>query len=206
MGLIQNGYRDAHGCLMFAGATVSNGTYPAALHFNMHQPGRMRNLTAGEGITDETTSVPVGSRPPDCWLMAQKSGGMASTGIRVSGTCSVSNGNLAGGLNAEASIEGLGGIDSAAMGLIMSAVAALSGSGSATASMVGSIAAEANITGTSTMTAPLGAIAGAEAALQGTGGVCCSESRAIGSMSCDIAPATQVTAEVIANAVWRYER
>jgi len=201
MGLIQNGYRDAHGCLKFAGAGFSNGAYPAVHHANFHQTGRNRNLTAGEGITDDKISVPVGSRHPECWIMAQKSGGMASTGSRVAGSGTTGSVNLAGGLNAESTVEGTGGISDAAMGLIMSAVATIAGTGGLTADMVGSIAAAADLAGLGGLSAPLGAIAGGLATLAGTGGVCCSALTADGFMSADIAPATTVAADVIGRAV-----
>ena len=96
MGLVQNGYRDRGTSDKYAGLTSWNGAVPSALHGNFSQTGRKRNLTAGEGITDKKTSVPVGYRPPDCWLMAQKTGGMGSTGRQIEGTGSVNGGNLAG--------------------------------------------------------------------------------------------------------------
>ena len=74
MGLVQNGYRDAHGCLQFAGAGFSNGAYPAAHHYNFHQTGRNRNLTAGEGITNDKVGVPVGATHPVIWILPQKPG------------------------------------------------------------------------------------------------------------------------------------
>ena len=201
MGLIQNGYRDAHGCLKFAGGGFSNGAYPAAHHANFHQTGRNRNLFAGEGVTDDKTSVPIGYRPPYTWIMAQKTGGMGVTGRTILGTGGTGNGNLAAGLNAESTLEGTGGIDSAAMGLIMQAIATLAGIGGATVTANGILDAIASITGTGGLSAPLGAIAGGQATLSGQGGVCCSTPRADGFMSADIAPATTVAADVIARAV-----
>ncbi len=202
MGLIQNGFRDSHGCLKFAGSGFLNGAYPASHHANFHQTGRNRNLFAGEGITDDKVSVPIGYRPPYSWIMAQKAGGMGSTGGKISGRGGTVTVNLAGGLNAESAITGQGGVSDASMGLIMSAVANLTGTASCTGSMVGSLSASATLSGTSSMSAPLGAIAGLQAGLQGTGGVCCSTFTGQGWMSCDIAPATTTAASVIANAVW----
>ena len=203
MGLVQNGYRDVCGSFRLYGATVHNSAVPQESIGNRHITGMERNLTAGEGITDDTIGVPVGYRPPDTWIMPQKTGALGSTGGRINGTGSVASpGNLAGGLNAESTIEGVGGIDNAAMGLIMSAIASIVGTGGFTADVVGSIAAAADLAGYSTLAAPLGAIAGALATLTGQGGVCCSDLRADGYMSADIAPATTVAADVIANAVW----
>lgn len=201
MGLIQNGYSFMSAGVQFVGLTVSNGAIPATHHYNFHQTGRNRNLTAGEGIANDKISVPVGSRPPECWIMAQKTGGLASTGSRVAGSGSTGTVNLAGGLNAVSTMEGSGSIDSAAMGLVMSAVASIAGTGGLTASMVGSIAAAADIAGLGGLSAALGAIAGGLATLAGIGGVCCSDLRADGYMSADIAPATTVAADVIGRAV-----
>ena len=201
MGLVQNGYKDRGTSEWYSGQTASNGALPSALHGITHLTGRNRNLTAGEGITNDKISVPVGSRPPECWIMAQKSGGMASTGSRIAGSGATASVNLAGGLNAVATIEGTGSINDAAMGLIMSAVATIAGTGGLTAAMVGSISAAADLAGLGGLSAPLGAIAGAMATLAGQGGVCCSDLRADGYMSADIAPATTVAADVIGRAV-----
>jgi hypothetical protein len=202
MGLIQNGYRDICGSFRLYGATVHNSAVPQESVGNRHITGMNRNLTAGEGITDQKIGVPVGYRPPDTWIMPQKSGALGATGSRLTGTGSVASpGNLAGGLNAEAPLAGTGEINNAAMGLIMSAVASIAGAGGFTADMVGSIAAAAELAGYSTLSAPLGAIAGGLATLSGQGGVCCSDLRADGFMSADIAPATTVAADVIGRAV-----
>lgn len=132
--------------------------------------------------------------------MARKNGGMGATrGIKGSG--SIGSANLAAGIGISTDLEGAGTINSAIGQLIVSAVAALTGTGGLTGGIVGSISASANLTGTGSLSAPLGAIAGAEATLAGTGGVS-GTLRGTGSMSSDIAPATQVTADVIANAVW----
>lgn len=176
-----------------------SGTVASGDRSNFGKHGQCRNAYQ---VYDKKQSSPIGYRPHYCWIMAQRDGGMASIG-RVSGSGAVATpGNLAGGLNAEALLSGSGGIDSAAMGLIMSAVASLSGTGGFTADMVGNLAASASLAGSSTLSAPLGAIAGALATLAGQGGVCCSDLRADGYMSADIAPATTVAADVIGRAVW----
>lgn len=226
MGLIQNGYRDQHGSLKFAGAGFSNGAYPAVHHNNFFQNGRRRNLN-GEGITDEKISVPVGYRHPYSIIMAQKAGGMGSTGSLIAGSCTVATpGNLAAGMNIESSIAGSGGINSAEVALIMFAQAALSGVSSMSApataalNMAITIAGSGSISdaainyaesknmvallsGSSVMSAPLGALTGATATLQGTASMS-ANIRAEAWGSCDIAPATTTAATVIASAVWDY--
>ena len=226
MGLVQNGYRDAHGCLKFAGGGFSNGAYPAAHHANFHQTGRNRNLFAGEGITDDKVSVPVGYRPHYCWIMAQKTGGLGSTARQILGSGATGSVNLAGGLNAVSTLEGSGGIGNAEVALIMFAQALLSGSSEMSAPATAalnmaielagscSVSAEiryaesknmiAELMGMSSTSVNMGALVGAEATLSGQGGVCCSTPRADGFMSADIAPATTVASTVIAQAVWNY--
>lgn len=204
MGLIQNGYSFMSAGVQFAGLTALNGACPATHHYNFHQAGRSRNMFAGEAIADDKVSVPVGYRPPSCWIMAQKAGGLGSTGRQIVGSGATGSVNLAGGLNAESTLEGIGGIDDAAMGLIMQAIATLAGVGGTTVTANGILDAIATLTGAGGLSAPLGAIAGAMATLAGQGGVCCSTPRADGFMSADIAPSTTTAASVIAQAVWDY--
>lgn len=148
---------------------------------------------------DAISSTPVGYRPPYCWQMARKNGGMGATrGIKGSGA--IGSANLAAGINITADLEGFGEISNALGQLIVSAVAAMNGTGGLSASAVGSISASADLSGTGSLSAPLGAIVGALATLSGTGGVS-GTLRGEGSMSADIAPATTVAAEVIAKAV-----
>jgi len=225
MGLIQNGYRDVCGSFRIYGATVHNSAVPQESIGNWHRTGMERNLTAGEGITDQKIGVSVGYRPPDTWIMPQKAGALGSTGGRINGTGSVASpGNLAGGLNAESTLAGSGSINNAAMGLVMFAVASLEGGATVAATMTalynmsielsgsGGISADmiyaeakdiiANLSGTGGLSGTVGAKAGMLAELMGQGGVCCSDLRADGYMSADIAPATTVAASVIASAVW----
>lgn len=176
----------------FLSGTVASGDRN---NFNKH--GMCRNAYQEY---DDKEPTPSGYRPPYCWIMAQNDGGMASLG-RANGTGRIDPLNLAAGINAEADIEGSGGISDAAMGLIMSAVASIGGTCTFTSDLGGTISAEANLDGTSTMSASLGAIVGALASLAGIGGVCCSDLRADGYMSADIAPATTVAADVIGRAV-----
>jgi hypothetical protein len=226
MGLIQNGYRDICGSFRIYGATVHNSAVPQESIGNWHITGMNRNLTAGEGITNKKVSVPIGYRPPDTWIMPQKTGGLGATGSRLTGSGAVATpGNLAGGLNAATTLAGTGGIATAIGQLVMYAQATLTGMSTmaapATAALNMSLTmagsgglssadieyAEskniyANLSGTSVMSAPLGALVGATATLAGTGSVCCSEATAKAYMSSNIAPATQVTSDVIAKAVW----
>jgi hypothetical protein len=101
--------------------------------------------------------------------MPQKSGGMASKN-RIVGEGEISNSNLAGGLNAVAPITGSGDL-TAALGLILSAVANLSGGGDLSADILGKLEAAATLAGNSNTTAALGAIAGLLSDLTGNSAV-----------------------------------
>lgn len=168
------------------------------IHTDIGVWGRHENRNRFTAIS-QISATPVGYRPPYCWLLARKNGGMGATrGIKGSGA--IGSANLAAGIGISADLAGTGTIDSAIGQLIVSAVAALAGTGGLSADIAGSISASADLQGTGSLTAPLGAIAGALADLSGTGGVS-GTLRGVGSMSSDIAPATTVAADVIARAV-----
>jgi hypothetical protein len=73
MGLLQNGFRDTIGVFRTYGATVSNNAYPYIARGNYDRTGMKRNLTAGEGITDDKVGVPMGYTDKG-WIMPQKAG------------------------------------------------------------------------------------------------------------------------------------
>lgn len=78
MGLHQNGFRDNIGVFRYAGAGFSNGAYPSALYINTHLTGAQRNITAGEGITDDKVGVPLGYLNGGSWVMPQKAGNISA--------------------------------------------------------------------------------------------------------------------------------
>ena len=184
-----------------AGSTVS---VEGQVRSNWNRSGQNRNkiYVSDQTAVDKLAAIPTGYYPPYTWFAPQIRGQIGCTGDRSSGIGGIAPLNLAAGLNAEAVIEGVGGFDNAAMGLIMSAVASMGGTCTFTSALGGTISAVAALSGAGTITAPLGAIVGAMATLAGIGGVCCSNLRADAFMSADIAPATTVAADVIANAVW----
>jgi hypothetical protein len=209
-----------------AGSAVS---VEGQLRSNFGKSGNARNkiFVTGQTSADKFSAIPTGSYPPYCWFIPQVSGQIASTGSRASGNGAVSSpGNLAGGINVSSDILGIGAIEPPNGSLIMFAVASLVGQGllssaqgtsllqmaidlsgsgsisSATGQLASSIEGIANLGGSSNMSANMGALAGALAALAGQGGIYLSIIRADGFMSADIAPATTVAADVIANAVW----
>ena len=77
MGLLQNGFRDTIGVFRTYGATISNNAYPYIACGNYNLTGMKRNLTAGEGITDDKVGVPMGYTDKG-WIMPQKSGQLSA--------------------------------------------------------------------------------------------------------------------------------
>lgn len=146
MGLKQNGFRDSMGSVAFYGAAVSNNGYPSSDWGNKCLTGAIRNITAGQGITDGTVSLPSGNRHPNVWMQPQKSGALASRNAIVG------NGNISAAVLAVklalADIGGDGTISNATGGLIVQALAAITGSGTiAGANLQAFLAAVAALTG-----------------------------------------------------------
>lgn len=135
----------------------------------------MRNISVGEGITDERCSIPDGNQHPQAWFLATRSGGLAARDT-VLGNASITAANLAGGLNAGAALTGSGDITNAQLELILFAVAAITASGSLTAAITGKLEAAASLAGQGDVTAALGALASAVAALTGSGTIASSSS------------------------------
>ena len=76
MALICNGYRFGHmphRCIGSA-TTIYNGM----AFRNACLSGRIRNITAGQGITDDKVGVPMGYRHNGAWIMPQKPGNLSS--------------------------------------------------------------------------------------------------------------------------------
>lgn len=87
MGVLQNGFRDTVGVFRTYGATISNNAYPQGTLGNYNLTGMMRNITAGEGITDDKVGVPMGYADKS-WIMPQKSGMLSARtdGLVITGT------------------------------------------------------------------------------------------------------------------------
>jgi len=90
MGLLTNGYRDVIGVFRIYGATISNNAYPYIARGNYDRTGMKRNLTAGEGITDDKVGVPLGYGMKG-WIMPQKAGMISARteGISLDTTASI---------------------------------------------------------------------------------------------------------------------
>jgi len=175
---------------------------------NWGTPGSIRNFYAGPGTvsggasTANKSGFPDGCRPPICWVLPIKAGGMASR-FEVNGEGSISSANLAGGLYGVSTIAGVATF-TAAGSLVIAGSATLAGTSSFTADIVGSLNAEATLAGTSSLAGALTGVGNMVADLQGTGSVSSAVLTGVGSMSAtiEIGATTELTAAQIAAEVW----
>jgi hypothetical protein len=174
------------------------------LRTNFLRGGSTRGRFTGSGGWYAQSSVPHGYRPPYSVIIAQKPGGMAhdTYAWNIDGTVS---GNLAGGLNATATIGGTGTISSADMSLIASAVATITAGGDLSASVIGKLEAFATIGGTGDLSADTTAIGHATATIAGEGDMAATM-RATGELDADIQPYTELSPESLARAVWTLQQ
>jgi len=95
-----------NGSMVFArgaqhfGQTAFNSAIPVALQVNFSQTNRIRNLTAGQGITSELVGLPSGYRNGVAWMMPQKAGALASRNI--AGLTVTPTATIYGGITADA--------------------------------------------------------------------------------------------------------
>lgn len=180
-----------------SGSTVSD----APGNFGKSGPSRNRFYGCEDNGFRERCSVPDGYRPPYCWIIAQKDGGLGSF-QQISGSGAVAAANLAGGLNADAALIGLGGVANADLALIVSAVALLTGTGTITsAAIAGKLEAAATLAGAGSVSGALGALASAVAAILASGATTAGIA-ATGEVAASITPFTALSPESLAANVW----
>jgi len=145
----------------------------------------------------EQNGIPIGYRPPYCFVMPLKGGGMSMRAI-ASGTMTA---NLIPTRPMTIDLVGSSDFDATAA-LIVSMAAAFSGSGSLTAAIVGRLNATCDMTGSGDLAADMTAIASAVVAMLGSGGLEAAIA-AFGDMSIDITvTGTGLTVENVGPAVW----
>lgn len=151
----------------FTGGDGTSGI--VGLRSNWNTPGTSRNRFYGEnwtsGVADKI-GVPSNYNPPYTWILQPKAGGVGCN-VGIAGTGTIA-GNGALGVNIDATLAGSGDISSANLGLILSAVATLSGIGGLSADVIGKLDAAATLAGSGDMSGSLGALAGAVATLSGS--------------------------------------
>jgi len=135
---------------------------------NFNTPGSSRNIYFGYANIDPKNGVPNGYTPPYSWIIPIKTGGMAVY-LGVNGSGSITNVNLAGGLNASASLDGTGSLSNANLYALGNIVTVLNGTGSLSSDITGKLEALANLTGSGNLTGDLGALVSILSLIAGTG-------------------------------------
>ena len=99
MGLLQNGFMDVAGVFRFYGAGLRNGALPQQRQANYALTGMRRNLTAGDGITDDKVGLPMGYLAGGSYQLPQKPGQLSARAyaITVDGAASGTSGLPANG-------------------------------------------------------------------------------------------------------------
>lgn len=145
--------------------------FPGALHVDRTAHFSQRAFMQLHGsLSNYSQGIQPGYPPAYTWVPPQKGGAM-SAGLTGSG--SITNANLAGGINLSADLTGTGGITSASIVALGNMVAALTGTGGVTsAGISGALPASASLTGTGGITdAGITGALFASADLTGTGGI-----------------------------------
>lgn len=137
---------------------------------NWNERGALLNIFTN-AEADVKDGIPSGLRHPSVWVLPMKPGGLSSRFI-IEGEGSAT-GNLAGGINTTATIEGLGEITTADAGIIAALAATLAGTGTVTQADITAIVItqiEAALAGSSAVaTADITALLYTAATLAGTG-------------------------------------
>ena len=194
MAILQNGYRDFSSGVRIFGATVSNSAYPYALIGNTSKNSLKRNMTAGEGFTNDLVSVPSGYRGQYAYVQPQKAGGLKSF-REAEGTAAVSAA-IAGGKNAAASVAGSAQVTGTGQ-LVVSGSASLSGAATVAGNAFAALLGVANVSASGTVSATINAIGWLNAALAGASSISAVR-YARGSLSAAITPFTDLSPQSLA--------
>jgi hypothetical protein len=202
VGLLNNGFRDSIGVFQFYGAGTVNGGYPSTLVANFALTGRNRNKTAGQGITDDTVGLPYGYRNPGAWMLPQKPGALSSFN-NLNGDGDISSADGWAVRLATAAITGSGTL-TATGGLIVQLVAAVTGSGTISdADMKAFLQLAAALSGSGVAAGPATGLGALLAALTGSGTTAGSTATGIGELEADITvTGTGLTTGNVGQAVW----
>jgi len=200
MALRCNGNQFASSGVQHFGATLVNSAYPSALLSNFAQTGRIRNITAGQGITNGVVGLPSGYRHPAAWMMPQKPGLLAARNT-ITGS-GIASGQPQSGYNIAAGISGAGTIPGCDIGLIISIAATLTASGGISSAAVDALASMvATLTGSGDIAATAAGLADLGAALTGAG-VVVAGNTALMDIEATIRGYGDLTPEGLRDAVW----
>lgn len=127
--------------------------------------------------------LPYGYGNGGSFVLPQKTGAIAS---RMTSSGTLSNAQGQNGLAATATLVGTGTISDAAGGLIVEMLAAISGSASLSASIIGQLQASATLAGSGSVTAAQSALAGMVSTIIGSGVISDAQQEALGEMAAQI--------------------
>lgn len=181
----------------FGGSTVSD----ARSNWGTSGSVRGRFVSVGLNQYSARAATPNGHLAPSAWVIAIKPGDMSAY-TTLFGFGTIDSANIAAGRNIVAALDGVGTISGTGQ-LIVSAVAALAGSGTIdSANALAILEAVAALAGSGTVaSATLNAQGSMIAGLTGIGALA-AVVRAIGSMEADITPFTALSPQTLAAAVW----
>lgn len=168
---------------------------------DFNKSSQMRGAVSASGW-DYLSAIPDGYRPPYCWFLPQRAGGLTARGntLGVGGLV----GAIAGGKNAEATLTGVGALSGTAA-LIVSLVAAITGSGTiSSAALLAYLNLAAALAGSGDLTGARTAIGHAAALLEGEGEIAgTSTATALGTLAAAITvTGTGLTTGNVGAAVW----
>lgn len=198
MALLANGFRDTSGVFQTFGATASNNAYPSALWANYARTGANRNISAGQGITDDKAGRPIGYLHPGAWMLPQKVGAMSSHNrTRGSATATLT---LVSGRNIAGSSAGVA-TGTATLQLVVSMQASSAGVATVTGNVFAALGMVGSSAGSSTATAQKNALGW----LYGSSAGSCTATLtryATGRLYGSITPFTELSPESLAASVW----
>ncbi len=198
MGLLANGFRDKSGVFQTYGATASNNAYPSANRANYARTGANRNISAGQGITDDKVGLPIGYLHPGAWMLPQKVGAMSSHN-RAQGVATATL-TLVPGRNIEGTSDGT----STAVGTLQLVVSML-GSADGTSIVTGNVSAALGLSGSSAGSCTVTGQKNALGWLYGSSGGSSTATLtryATGRLYGSISPFTELSPENLASSVW----
>lgn len=168
---------------------------------DFNKSSQMRAARSASGW-DYLSAIPDGYRPPYCWFLPQRAGGLTARG----NTLGVGDlvGAIAGGKNAEATLTGVGALSGTAA-LIVSLVAAITGSGTiSSAALLAYLNLAAELAGSGDVAGAMTAIGHAAATIEGEGTIAgTTTATALGTLAADITvTGTGLTTGNVGAAVW----
>lgn len=198
MGLLANGFRDRLGAFQTYGATASNNAYPSALWANTARTAALRNISAGQGITDDKVGLPQGGGHPASWMLPQKPGALSSHN-RTRGVATATL-SLVSGRNIAATADGIA-TASATLQLVVSLSGTADGVATVTGNVQAALGMEGSAAGSSTVTGTIGALAWAYGEAAGSSTATLTR-YATGRLYGSISPFTELSPENLAASVW----